>query len=380
MIDFNSRFAALVTLIACAAGSYYSAASGGDLQPELTQAPGKSMSSPDNVITGVTFYEKTHRRLALGSDNWPLTWSDDDHQYAMWGDGGGFGGSDAKGRASFGVARIEGDHDNYRGVNRYGGKDAECESTIQGKAHGAPISIEGALYAWVTPKSDQHGYERFRLYKSLDKACTWIERDVTFTLAAEGISYGAFIQVGKDGAAARDGYVYTLAPEVTNAHSLKIVQQPGRIALMRVPAKAIEQRDAYEFFAGKDAAGQPIWSTAAADKQPIYEDSSGVGPFPQMSYVPGLDRWVYTNEHGNGVDKTSRNSLLTMAEAQHPWGSWNVFFKDVFFPTNEQKVFQWNFAPKWFRDGGEEFTLVFSGDGGNDSWNTINGRFIVKRE
>jgi hypothetical protein len=99
-----------------------------------------------------------------------------------------------------------------------------------------------------------------------------------------------------------------------------------------------------------------------------------------MSYVPGLDRWVYTNEHGSGGDNASRNSLLTMAEAQHPWGPWNVFFKDVFFPSNEQKIFQWNFAPKWFRDGGEGFTLVFSGDGGNDSWNTIDGRFIVDRE
>jgi hypothetical protein len=68
-----------------------------------------------------------------------------------------------------------------------------------------------------------------------------------------------------------------------------------------------------------------------------------------------------------------------MAEAQHPWGPWNVFFKDVFFPSNEQKVFQWNFAPKWFRDEGRSFTLVFSGDGGNDSWNTIDGRFTVRR-
>jgi hypothetical protein len=29
--------------------------------------------------------------------------------YAAWGDGGGFGGTESIGRASFGVARIEGD-------------------------------------------------------------------------------------------------------------------------------------------------------------------------------------------------------------------------------------------------------------------------------
>jgi hypothetical protein len=96
-----------------------------------------------------------------------------------------------------------------------------------------------------------------------------------------------------------------------------------------------------------------------------------------LVYVPEIARWVYTNEHGNGVDAASRNSLLTMADAPQPWGPWNVFFKDVFFPANEQKVFQWNFAPKWFRDEGRSFTLIFSGDGGNDSWNTIDGAFIL---
>ncbi len=385
MVGSYFNFSALIALAACAAVADASGEAHDDLSTEVlarsaaTAAVRGSPSAAVKVITGVTFDEKTHRRLALGSDNWPLTWSDDNHQYAMWGDGGGFGGSDANGRASFGVARIEGDHDNYRGVNRFGGKDAECESAIQGKSHGAPISIDGDLYAWVTPQSDQHGYERFTLHKSTDKGCTWDERDVTFTLAEDGISYGGFVQAGRDNAAARDDYVYVLAAEVFHAHSLKIVQRPGRIVLVRVASKAIEDRDAYEFFAGMNEAGQPIWSSASADKKPIYEDPAGVGPFPQMSYVPGIDRWVYTNEHGKGRNSASRNSLLTMAEAQHPWGPWNVFFKDVFFPSNEQKVFQWNFAPKWFRDEGRSFTLVFSGDGGNDSWNTIDGRFTVRR-
>src|ERR1044072_2099047 len=69
------------------------------------------------VITGVTFETASHRRAAQGSDNWPATWSNDDHQYAVWGDGGGFGGTENEGRASFGVARIEGTGASYRGVN-----------------------------------------------------------------------------------------------------------------------------------------------------------------------------------------------------------------------------------------------------------------------
>lgn len=89
---------------------------------------------------------------AQGSDNWPTTWSNDDNQYAMWGDGGGFGGTDTDWRSSLGVARIMGDSDNYQGINRYGGKAGECSPTtfdntsqmyishtIDGKSHGRPI-------------------------------------------------------------------------------------------------------------------------------------------------------------------------------------------------------------------------------------------------
>jgi hypothetical protein len=62
-----------------------------------------------------------------------------------------------------------------------------------------------------------------------------------------------------------------------------------------------------------------------------------------------------------------------------PWGPWHVFYKDVFVPQIDRSVFQWNFAPKWFRNGGREFTLTFSGVRINDSWNSIDGTFTVEQ-
>lgn len=326
----------------------------------------------------MTFNTSTHRRAAQGSDNWPATWSNDNHQYAVWGDGGGFGGSESTGRASFGVARIEGDSRNYRGVNRFGGKAAECRSTIVGKGHGAPISIGGVLYVWVTPGAGAQGYERFTLYRSRNKGCAWTRLDVAFVRSRDRISYGSFVQFGRDNTSSRDAYVYTVATEVTNTTSLAIVQRPGRVMLVRVPVTAIEDRGAYEFFAGLDSSGEPQWSASPADKLPIYEDSNGVGPFPQMTWVPGLDRMVYTNQHGTGSGSRAGQSLLTMAEAPNPWGPWHVFHHARFFPQIERSVFQWNFAPKWFRNSGRDFTLIFSGTGSNDSWNTIDGTFTLQ--
>ena len=80
---------------------------------------------PSPVIKRVAFDFETHKRRAPGSDNWAITWVGDDHQYAAWGDGGGFGGTNGDGRVSLGVARIEGPADKYRGVNVWGGKEAQ---------------------------------------------------------------------------------------------------------------------------------------------------------------------------------------------------------------------------------------------------------------
>ena len=335
-------------------------------------------SASTAVITGVTFNATSHRRAAQGSDNWPLTWSSDNNQYAAWGDGAGFGGTGRDGRVSLGVARIEGDPHNYHGVNRFGGKGAQCRSTITGKSHGAPLSIGGVLYVWITPGSGAQGYQRFTLYRSRDKGCTWTRRDVAFVRSRDHISFGSFVQFGRDNAAARDAYIYTVATEVTNTSSLSIVQKPGRVMLVRVPAASIEDRGTYEFFAGLDSSGEPQWSGDPADRLAIYEDLQGVGPFPQMAFVPGLDRMVYANQHGSGSGNAGAQSLLTLAEAPQPWGPWHVFHHARFFPQIERTVFQWNFAPKWFRNGGRDFTLVFTGHNRNDSWNTIDGTFATQ--
>src|ERR671914_1421289 len=56
--------------------------------PASAQATATSPYPPSSAITGIAFDWSTHTRLAPGSDNWPITWADDDHQYTAWGDGG----------------------------------------------------------------------------------------------------------------------------------------------------------------------------------------------------------------------------------------------------------------------------------------------------
>jgi len=252
--------------------------------------------------------------------------------------------------------------------------------TIEGKSHGAPLSLGGVLYAWITPKSAEAGYQSFTLYRITDKACTWTKLPVSFDVATYGISFGSFVQFGKDNGSAINAYVYTVATAVSDSSSLALVQRPGSVMLLRVPVTSIDKQSAYEFFKGLDGNGQPLWSSDVHQAVPVYQDSDGVGPFPQVSYVPDLGQFVYTNQHGDGTTNLGFKSLLTMAEAPRPWGPWTDFYRNQFGGGQvDPTLFQWNFAPKWFRDGGRGFTLIFSGPDSNDSWNTVDGAFTISR-
>jgi hypothetical protein len=205
------------------------------------------------------------------------------------------------------------------------------------------------------------------------RASTWPS-----TGSRDHISFGSFVQFGQDNKAALDAYVYTVATEVTDTSSLEIVQQPGRVMLVRVPAASIEDRGAYELFAGLDSSGEPQWSADPAARHAIYEDPDGVGPFPQMAFVPGLDRMVYANQHGSGSGNASMQSLLTMAEAPQPWGPWHVFHRAQFFRRSSAACFSGTLRRSGSATAAADFTLIFSGKGSNDSFNTIDGTFATQ--
>lgn len=317
------------------------------------------------TITGIRFDFSSHRRGADGTDNWPVTWSDDGHQYAFGGDGRGFCGFSEK--RSWMAARIEGAFDSYRAVDRIGGDCAEFQTSLDGKTHGAPISVGGVIYFWFTPGSGTKGYESSSLYRSIDKLATTEETTVTFTNASHSIAYMGFVNHGRDNDHG-DGFVYAIGVEPEETEDI-FTDQHDRILLLRVPEGRIEDQSEYEWFTGFDEDGDPSWGEQA-DRAATYTEVGSVGPFPQMTYVPGLDRYVLTVETGQST------SDMLVLEAANPWGPWNEVVRRENWGTGIQNtVFQWQFAPKWFRNGGRSFTLIFSGDEDNDSWNTVNGSF-----
>jgi hypothetical protein len=339
--------------------------------------------SPSPVIQDISFDRSSHIRLAQGSDNWSITWADNDHQYTTWGDGGGIGGSNTDGRVSLGVARIEGTWDNYRGSNVWGGQSPENQATFSGKSYGI-ISIDGVLYIWVSPGSMTNSYAKARLFHSTDYGATWTPADWAF-VKADGLIMPTILNFGKNYAGARDNFVYHYFIELQGNPTKLDVHIPGKVHLLRVDKnEMLTSKSSYEYFNGLDGNGDPIWSKDINVKQPVFQDPNGVGWTLAVSYNAGLERYILTTEHTE-----SNQGNLGIFDAPEPWGPWTTvaylnrsdgtrFAHD--FPAIPETTFFWNFANKWLSEDGEEFTLVFTGTGKNDSWNTIRGTFTLANQ
>jgi hypothetical protein len=306
-----------------------------------------------DFIKSVSFNWATHARQASGSDNWPMTWAEDDHQYTSWGDGGGFGGS----RVSLGIARISGAADNYTAKNLWTG---------DGKTYGI-ICVNGMLYFGAGPGSGSSSRTVWTLYKSTDHGSNFTKAGWTHKYDFAGIR-GSFINHGKNNGDARDDYIY--CPMLIWESRIVGVMKPGHIYLARVHKDDIFKGTSYYKWYKGISGGSPLWGSVG-ERKPIYTDNNGIGWSCNIVYNPGLKRYILTVEYADDIA-----SNLGMFESTNPWGPWKTVFYGKFGSGKVAATcFFWCFAPKWFRNGGKDFTIVFTGTGENDSWNTIDGSF-----
>ena len=349
-----------------------------------------------SVIKGMHLDWSSHKRGAPGSDNFALTWSDDNHLYGAWGDGGGFRGTNGKGRVGLGVARIEGDGTDFSGTNLWGGFEPQAAATFDGKSWGM-LSVRGSLYMWVVPdkpegKSYRNHYEYVELAKSDDHGLSWEKADWRFNEDQE-LTIPTFLNIGQDYAGIPEeiaGYVYSyfISPQSPTMEQQGpegiglIVHKPGKIYLARVPIDSLMKgRDYYEFYQGINLDGSPRWGRVE-EKRPVFEDKNGVGWCLSVSYNPVVGRYILCAEHGDSSEGT-----LGFFDAPKPWGPWTTVeyynrqhpFGAIREGSNlawQNNVFFAAFPTKWLDD--ERFTMNFTGAGrgrDNDSFNTVRGRF-----
>ena len=336
---------------------------------------------PSPVIRNIEFDFSTIRTEAPFSDNWAITWADDGNQYTVWGDGGGFGGNQTDGRVTLGVARVEGDKDNYVGYNVWGGKDPENEATFGGKSYGI-ISIQGTLWMWRSGEtSDAAIYDFQELYFSNDHGATWnltnVQYDQDDFTDSHGFFAPTFLQFGQDYQGARDTYVYMYASEIHDNVNWE-VQYPGEISMIRVRKQFISDPSQYAYFAGLDGDNFPTWTVDVDEREPVFEDPENGTMRVSVSYNEGLDRYfLITQQVSRNEDE---NGHIGIYDAPEPWGPWTTVLFENAWDVGLQQGFKdvyWNFSNKWLSADGRDFTMVYTGPS-HDAWGTVEGHFVLE--
>lgn len=278
-------------------------------------------------------------RQALGSDNWPLTWGDDDNLYSAYGDGWGFEPKTEL-KLSLGFARISGPPQDFRGVNLRSPSGERTGDGAKGPKASGLVMVNGVLYMWVRNLGNS------QLVWSEDRGRTW-QWGFRFD---ESFGCPAFLNFGRNYAGARDGYVYVYSSDGPSAY-----ESYDRIVLARAPVNRIRERGAWEFLA--ESSG-PRWSKDIRKRGAVFT-------YPRhcqrldVVYHPGLRRYLlalgYNHEGGWGL-----------FDASEPWGPWTTAFHTESWDVAGTHGYR--LPSKWIEASGRSMHLVFSGVKENDAF------------
>ena len=121
---------------------------------------------------------------------------------------------------------------------------------------------------------------------------------------------------------------------------------------MRAPATALQDRGAYAYFAGTDAAGLPVWDANQASAVPVFADPAGAEG-PALVWDAGLGRFLLTAGHGGGT--------FGLFEGPTPWGPWStVDYESRWLGMRGGDYLGVRFPSAWMADGGATLWVVFS--------------------
>ncbi len=314
--------------------------------------PTSKAMDPTSRFFSTTFVEYSDS-LDTESDGdlWPCAWADDGEMYVPNGDGRGFSeqpfsdivmnkvsGAPETGivgeRLAAGdeIAKIWGDPSKYNrkptgivAVDGDGDGRDELYMAVQDLRYG-PGAFDDAPNASIS-KSVDHG----RTWQKTEEAMFTDYFFTTIFFLDFGQSNELASVLGDDGT----DYVYAYGLDNNWRDSFSgTVEDPQSLYLARVPKASIQERDTWEFFAGKRGK-RPVWNTDADRRKPVLTDT----------------RRVYTNLRGEGAKDTSvisQGSVVYNApleryiytswteytfefyEAPDPWGPWTLFYRKDF--------------------------------------------------
>jgi len=294
-----------------------------------------------------------------GSDNWPMTWAEDDCIYTAYGDGYGFEPS-LPHKLGMGFGKICGDPESFTGVNIRSEGENQSWGAAGQKASGL-LAIDGNIYLWVRNANLQGAQSC--LARSNDGQKTWTWCDWRF------VEFGhiAFVNYGKNYQSARDNYVYMVTHDAPSAYEMS-----DNFVLMRAPKDKLMDRSAYEFFKETDRKGNPLWTTDVRHRQPVFTNP-GKCCRSSISYNAGIGRYLWWQQISvDGNADTRYKGGLGVFEAPEPWGPWTTVYYTEKWDVGPGDL--GCFPVKWMSTDGKTVYLVFAG---NDNFSLRKATLIV---
>lgn len=310
---------------------------------------------PSGIIAGIEWAPTNQiRRAAHDSDNWPVTWADDDAIYTTWGDGTGFEPKVEK-KLSLGFARVTGSPENFKGENIRSAAEQLGQGRTGKKGWGI-LCVDDVLYLWLG-HADQRGATA-QLAWSRDHAKTWTFADWKF--AEFGLV--GFVNFGKNYAGARDEFVYAYSHDDPRADT-----PADRFVLMRAPKDKLTSREAWEFFEQLDRRGEPVWTRDIAKRGAVFRHR-GACLRSAMTYCAPLRRYLWWQQIPLPPAAKDRGDTrfaggFGIYDAPEPWGPWTTAFFTEQWDVGPGE--HGDFPSKWMSADGRTLWLVFSG---NDSF------------
>ena len=307
---------------------------------------------------------------------WPVTWAADDFLYGGAGDNSGspmnfwkIHGKDG-GPWSVMVELVD---------NMPIDPEVYCQRPRVDKNRGVKpaslLGMDGILYFAV----ELHNYGEDPAFNRQCNISSWIittkDWGKTWNREATPLEFFTgrlasphFLQFGKDYAGARDEYVYAYFPAGEDGKSYWC--NGDFLLLGRVLRKRLLVRDAWEFCAGKDVSGNPVWDRDGNKAKPVFEYRRMTGE-NHVSYNRGLKRYLMGNYSFINKDtleprpyhqkwpESTWPSQLALFEAPEPWGPWSLFHVDDNWGTYGD--YQPSFPTKWMSEDGRTVYIVSAG-------------------
>jgi len=282
-------------------------------------------------------------RKASGSDNWPITWADDDNQYTAYGDGWGFEPKTKK-KLSLGIAKINGSPPDFSGTNIRTESGERLGQGAKGAKASGMLMLDGVLYMLVRNTGNS------QLAWSANHGESWTWCGWKFK---ESFGAPTFLNFGRNYAGATDHFVYIYSHDSDSAY-----EPADRMVMARVLKNEIRNRGSYKFFKGLDDSGLPVWTENIAERGAVFVNP-GKCYRSGISYNAGLKRYLWCQTI-YGPDDMRTSGGLAIFDSPQPWGPWTTVYYTQNWDVGPGETS--SFPARWISADGKTCQLLFSGD------------------